>query len=752
MFVGKPFKHFILTLFIALSCVSVFSQLRLSDLHDSVNKAITPRAKADAYFNLSRAYSGVLLKIDSSLLFAGKIKEYSLADNYERGLGEYHLAVSKAIYYRRKYKESKDHADTSVRIFSKVKDSRLLGMSYLQIGMIHSMTDNAESSLNSLRKAIHYLQPGEEKGDLYQAFFWMARIYESISIFDSSAEYYFKALQLAERLQNPHRIYESSTDLGMSFLRLNDLPNAYKYLDYGLKRRTATADKVRLREVLGEYAICLAMMGSFNKADSAILEFDQITKRFNDPWGSVTSSKIKGILEYEKGHYHNALKHFKQAYYTMDRNEMPLFDMKDIVFSLGRSEFQTGIYDSAIVHLKEAAQISRLIKSWLNVSEAYLLLSESFSRHGQPDSALYYFRNYSLLKDSVLSLQKQQAIIEVTTRYETEKKEQEIKMLEKESEANSYLLQLRNQEIEKQQLENDKKTQQLSLILQYNEITKLDASQKELNLENEKKENEKNQAKLKLLEQEAAYQKLFSAKQSEQKKIIFTGITCILILGGAGIYRYIRRKKLQGQQELLKERLRISRELHDEVGSTLTGIAMYSHLTKEQIKAAKTEMVEKYLNNIQQSAGEMVNKLSDIVWLVNPEKDSLQKLIERLEQYAEMAMVKSMEIKITVSPKLENISLPVESRRNLYLFCKEAINNAVKYSHANLLEISIKESDNKKIQILVSDNGRGFDTTEMKKGNGLINMRERVAAMGGEYLLKTSPGQGTKIGLNIKIT
>jgi signal transduction histidine kinase len=207
-------------------------------------------------------------------------------------------------------------------------------------------------------------------------------------------------------------------------------------------------------------------------------------------------------------------------------------------------------------------------------------------------------------------------------------------MLEKESEANSYLLQLRNQEIEKQKLENDKKTQQLALVSQQNEISKLDASQKELNLENEKKENEKNHAKLKLLEQEAAYQKLFTAKQDQQRKIVVISIACILILCGAGIYRYIRRKKLQSQQEVLNERLRISRELHDEVGSTLTGIAMFSHLTKEQIKAAKTEDVERSLNNIQQSAGDMVNKLSDIVWLINPEKDSLQKLIERLEQYA----------------------------------------------------------------------------------------------------------------------
>src|SRR6188768_3635117 len=106
--VVRLFKQLVLTVLIALSCMSMFSQLRLSDLQDSLNEARTSRAKADAYFNLSRAYSEFLLKIDSSLLFANKIKEYSLQDNYERGLGEYHLAVSKAIYFRSKFKESKD--------------------------------------------------------------------------------------------------------------------------------------------------------------------------------------------------------------------------------------------------------------------------------------------------------------------------------------------------------------------------------------------------------------------------------------------------------------------------------------------------------------------------------------------------------------------------------------------------------------------------------------------------------------------
>ena len=160
---------------------------------------------------------------------------------------------------------------------------------------------------------------------------------------------------------------------------------------------------------------------------------------------------------------------------------------------------------------------------------------------------------------------------------------------------------------------------------------------------------------------------------------------------------------------------------------------MYSHLTREQIKSAKTQEVEKSLNSIQQSAGEMVTKLGDIVWLVNPEKDSMQNLIERLEQYAEeMAMIKEMSVKISVSPRLASINLPVDTRRNIYLFCKEAINNAVKYSDASILELAINDFENRRVEISITDNGKGFDSMQVKKGNGLTNMKLRARDIGGE--------------------
>jgi signal transduction histidine kinase len=230
------------------------------------------------------------------------------------------------------------------------------------------------------------------------------------------------------------------------------------------------------------------------------------------------------------------------------------------------------------------------------------------------------------------------------------------------------------------------------------------------------------------------------------------GAFAILSFGSYSFYRYRRRKKFQSQQEMMNERLRISRELHDDVGATLSGIAMYSHLAKEQLKTNQNVETEKSLNIMHQSSGEMVNKLSDIVWLINPDQGSLKNLAERLEEYAiNMASVKNMQVKVSVSENIAAVDLPMETRRAIYLICKEAINNAVKYSEATLLELNIKEVD-KKLEFTISDNGNGFDMINTKKGNGLMNMQKRATEIGTQLSLHSQQSEGTIIWIQVKIT
>jgi len=210
-------------------------------------------------------------------------------------------------------------------------------------------------------------------------------------------------------------------------------------------------------------------------------------------------------------------------------------------------------------------------------------------------------------------------------------------------------------------------------------------------------------------------------------------------------------EKSKQKQAILNERLRISRDLHDEVGATLSGIVMYSHLAKSQANDGNQE-VKNSINIVQETASEMVNKLNDVVWLVNPEQDNLEKLIEKLEDFAGKATESQhIEFSINMPEKMDSFSLPIEVRKNIYLFCKEAINNAVKYSMGTLIELGVNRTDSN-ITFAIKDNGIGFDPEKVKRGNGLNNMQTRAEEIGADYTLSTKQGMGTFLQLKYKIT
>lgn len=271
----------------------------------------------------------------------------------------------------------------------------------------------------------------------------------------------------------------------------------------------------------------------------------------------------------------------------------------------------------------------------------------------------------------------------------------------------------------------------------------------EINLKNE---TQKKEDQIKLLSAQNQLSATLAEAQSQQKKLALAGICFLVIAGFYGFYRYKKKRKIQSQQAISNERLRISRELHDEVGSTLSGIAMYSHLTKKLLTQSNATEVEKSLNIIQQSADEMVSKLNDIVWLINPEQGSLQMLIQRLEEYArDMAAIKEMKVILSLPEKIQQVNLSIETRRTIYLFCKEAINNAVKYSEGTRLELSVREIKNM-LEFSVADNGKGFNEATIRRGNGLNNMQKRADEIAAKYFLNSSKEEGTTLSLKFKIT
>lgn len=211
-------------------------------------------------------------------------------------------------------------------------------------------------------------------------------------------------------------------------------------------------------------------------------------------------------------------------------------------------------------------------------------------------------------------------------------------------------------------------------------------------------------------------------------------------------------EKLQSQLEVEKVRNKISTELHDDIGSTLSGISMYSHMTDNLLQSGHYDKVKDSLGVIQNSANEIVSKLGDLVWAINPGKDSPEIMLERIKKYGiEMCGAKGIVFTANFSPAATEDNLPMENRRQIYLIMKEAINNAVKYSNANHIHLCVEKKATTFL-VQIKDNGSGLPSNIDHTGNGLKNMKKRAEEIGGELVIESMKEKGTTVNLTIKIT
>ena len=219
----------------------------------------------------------------------------------------------------------------------------------------------------------------------------------------------------------------------------------------------------------------------------------------------------------------------------------------------------------------------------------------------------------------------------------------------------------------------------------------------------------------------------------------FRGLVLAAIgLGFYGLYRF----RLHQLRRLQTIRNNIASDLHDDIGSTLNSISIYSEVAKQQ---AGKEIPA--LEMIGANSRKIIESMSDIVWTINPENDSFEKIIIRMRSFAyQLLKAKKVEYTFEVDEKLNSIALPMQVRKNFYLVFKEAITNVVKYSEASRVSILLYEK-NKIIMLRIRDNGKGIPVNAQTLGNGLMNMTKRAKEISAELNIISSNGGGTEIEL-----
>jgi ligand-binding sensor domain-containing protein/signal transduction histidine kinase len=208
--------------------------------------------------------------------------------------------------------------------------------------------------------------------------------------------------------------------------------------------------------------------------------------------------------------------------------------------------------------------------------------------------------------------------------------------------------------------------------------------------------------------------------------------------------RYRMRRLL----EVASMRTRIATDLHDDIGANLTKIAVLSEVVRQQ-SDGDDALREGRLSSIARISRESVAAMGDIVWAINPQRDTLLDLVRRMREHAEeVCLPRNVELVFRSSGAESPGKLGIDIRRDIYLVFKEAVNNALRHSACGLLEITIAQ-ENGIFALTIRDDGRGFDPTRDGCGNGLTSMRRRAEAHGGWLAIESRAGAGTIIELRL---
>jgi len=420
--------------------------------------------------------------------------------------------------------------------------------------------------------------------------------------------------------------------------------------------------------------------------------------------------------------------------------------------SLGRIYLGTGDYKKSLAHYEKALTIVRELKLSTEEVKINLNLGNVFALKNEPDVAFgYYKKSKELAKklgDSssviaanlgLLGLQnapsktvdaEKNALLNIQVLKETGAIGKEASGYKNIAD---YYTNLKQYD---KALEYTNRYYALIDSIKNNEIQ---AQFKQIEEQYNKVNNEK---QIELLQKD----QLINSEKLKQQRFLLLLSGLVIVIISLGIWMLVYRNKLRQQMKEVELRNQIASDLHDEVGSSLSSIFMLSKMAMN----SQIDSQHKILTTVSDNAHETMDKMSDIVWMLKPSEKSGVDLKDRMERFIH-DMCSSRSITYTFSADaLEILKLTTAQNKNLYLIFKEAVNNAIKYSKTAKLLVRIWTQD-KRFNMMIADEGSGFDQQNIERGNGLDNMKIRAKELKGELTIDSILEKGTEIQLSFPL-
>ncbi len=622
----------------------------------------------------------------------------------------------------------------------------ILFISSLQMAAQMHKLSVARMSLNedSLMKVIN--NPSRDSGKV-NAYHMMGAITAGTNA-QLAIEYCKKGIVLGKEVGYPKGVASCMLNTSYCYGLLNNLNKAILYIDSSIiwykeiSRGNILAfcyrTRAEYRQKQGKLKQCL------NDCDTAML----YAERNNSYSVRKFLYKIMAGVYSAQGEYDQSEMYYQKAYieHAKIQDSIP---MADILSKLGNVYNYKNEYDKSVAHFEKAISIAMLVKQENNLSEYYNNLSNVFIKKGDKRRAEINALKavaFAKAKNNKLQLSEAQNTLSVIYL-----KNDSISAAITTATA-SFALNDNVESLETRQGSADALAQgyykagdfkkafnylQLSKILHdsmQREIYNSEVSSIQTNFKVKEKDKE-----IILLNKDKAIQ----LQEIQQQRLMIVGSAAIAILSLVGIWLFINRNRLRQKMKELELRNQIAADLHDEVGSSLSSIHMLSQMATQQ----GSEVTHKdILERMSSNAKETMDKMGDIVWMIKPGESEGAGLKQRMERFAyEICSSKNISLHMQLD-ELDNLKLSMEQKKNIYLIFKEAVNNAVKYSGTEKLDIT-SSIQNKELALQVKDFGKGFDSNVIKKGNGLDNMQNRAKELRGVLKTETAVNMGTTVQL-----
>lgn len=562
----------------------------------------------------------------------------------------------------------------------------------------------------------------------------LASCFDALGVLDSAKIYHLKSLNIKLKMNDSIGIANSYNNLGINSDEKGDYSLALQYYFKALEiyeKEDVSFDKIPM--VLSNIGIVYKKQKEYDKTLSYYKRALEIYEQNKYDFGIVvTSGNIGSVLlnlkafdssvvyskrakqlyanlgysryipymlhnmaiaEDSLKQYESSQKDYKKAesLFEKDRN---LYELSSTKLGLASSYLKQKKYKKALEKTNEALELTEKQNLDEFKSKAFHLLANIYSGIGDYKKAFDYSEQYRKANAKLFEEDKTKIIFELETRYETEKKEKEI--LSQQAEIVEKELNLKRKNI---QIIGLGLIVLLLFILGY------------LIIKQQKLKN--NQLK----------------KESELKEALI---------------------KIETQNRLQEQRLRISRDLHDNIGAQLTFIISSIENLQFGFKIANDKLTDK-LKSISEFTRETIYELRDTIWAMNRKEISLEDLQVRISNFIEKANEYSQKVDfkfdIHESVNKTHIFTSVQGM-NIYRIIQEALNNTIKYANAKTVVIALKEDDDN-FQIVIKDDGVGFDLASVDSGNGLNNMKKRAHEIGAEISIISQERVGTSIILNL---